>query len=121
MKKEYPFEMDFEEEQAAKKYLSNKNLNHTHEQDINIMDYQKRQKAGLINEVEISKIQRHLQCVIASLKNVNIINPYATLINLPDDVPHPRKSLLLLLNFIETITFFFQYQRETIDKTTGDS
>jgi len=96
-------------------------LNHSHEQDINIMDYQKQIKAGLINEVEISKIQRHLQCVIASLKKVNIINPYATLINLPDDVPHPRKSLLLLLNFIETITFFFQYQRETIDKTTGDS
>jgi hypothetical protein len=55
-----------------------------------------------------------LQCVLASLEHVNIIIPYATLINLPEDVPHPRKTLLLLLNFIETITFFNQFQREKI-------
>ncbi len=96
-------------------------LNHSHTQDINIMDYQKKCKAGLINQAEMTATQRHLQCVIASLGNTNIINPYAPLINLPDDVPHPRKTLLLLLNFIDTITFFFQYQRErTVDETTGE-
>jgi len=97
------------------------NLNHSHTQDINIMEYQKKIKAGLINQNEITAIQKRLQWVIASLKNISIVNPYATLINLPDDVPHPRKTLLLLLNFIETITFFFQYQRETItDTNTGE-
>ena len=96
-------------------------LNHTQTQDINIMEYQKKRKAGLINQTEITATQRRLQCVIASLKNTTIINPYAPLINLPDDVPHPRKTLLLLLNFIDTITFFRQYQREqTIDKQTGE-
>jgi hypothetical protein len=85
------------------------------------MEYQKRCKAGLINQSEIAAIQRRLQCVISSLKNTCIINPYATLINLPDDVPHPRKTLLLLLNFIDTITFFRQYQREeTADTSTGE-
>jgi hypothetical protein len=93
-------------------------LNHSHTQDINVMEYQKKIKAGLINQAEIAQITRRLQCVIASLKGVNIINPYATLINLPDDLPHPRKTLLLLLNFIETITFFNQYQRETTTNTT---
>ena len=40
---------------------------------------------------------------------------------MPEDVPHPRKTLLLLLNFIETITFFNQYQRESIvNKETGE-
>jgi DNA-binding HxlR family transcriptional regulator len=40
---------------------------------------------------------------------------------LPDEVAYPRKSLLLLLNFIEVITYFFQYQREQIaDKNTGE-
>jgi len=97
-------------------------LDHSHAQDINIMEYQKKCKAGLINQTEITQIQRRLQCVIASLKPANIINPYATLINLPDDLPHPRKTLLLLLNFIDTITYFNQYQRETItDTDTGDS
>jgi len=78
-------------------------------------------KAGLINQLEINQIQRKLQCVLASLRSANIINPYATLINLPDDVPHPRKTLLLLLNFIDTITFFNQYQREKlVNEQTGE-
>ena len=96
-------------------------LNHTQIQDINIMEYQKKCKAGLINQTEITATQKRLQCVLASLKNRSVINPYAPLINLPDDVPHPRKTLLLLLNFIDTITFFRQYQRETTaDEHTGE-
>jgi len=96
-------------------------LNHSHTQDINVMEYQKKCKAGLINQTEISQTQRKLQCVIASLKPANIINPFAPLINLPDDLPHPRKTLLLLLNFIDAITFFRQYQRkEEADQSTGE-
>lgn len=96
-------------------------LDHSHAQDINIMEYQKKCKAGLINQVEISQIQRNLQCVIASLKPLNIINPFAPLIDLPNDLPHPRKTLLLLLNFIDTITYFNQYQRETlVNESTGE-
>ena len=58
---------------------------------------------------------------LASLKSANVINPYATLIDLPDDLPYPRKTLLLLLNFIETITFFNQYQRASIvNEQTGE-
>ena len=71
--------------------------------------------------IGITAIQRRLKCVLASLKNTSVINPYATLINLPEDVPHPRKTLLLLLNFIDAITFFKQYQREkTVDVQTGE-
>jgi DNA-binding HxlR family transcriptional regulator len=58
---------------------------------------------------------------MAALETVNIINPFAPLINLPEDVNHPRKTFLLLLNFIELITFFFQHQREKpIDESTGE-
>jgi DNA-binding HxlR family transcriptional regulator len=85
------------------------------------MEYQKKIRAGLINKDEITATQRRLKCVLSSLKSTSIINPYATLINLPDDIPHPRKTLLLLLNFIDVITFFFQYQREqTVDESTGE-
>ncbi|PIQ16277.1 MAG: hypothetical protein COW67_03865 [Flavobacteriales bacterium CG18_big_fil_WC_8_21_14_2_50_32_9] len=97
------------------------NLNHSHTQDFNVMEYQKKIRAGLINKDEITATQRRLKCVLSSLKSTSIINPYATLINLPDDIPHPRKTLLLLLNFIDVITFFFQYQREqTADESTGE-
>lgn len=96
-------------------------LNHSQSQDIAIMEYQKKVKAGLIPENQITNSQHILKTLIASLENVSIINPYAELINLPQDIAHPRKSLLLLLNFIETITFFHQHQREQIiNKETGE-
>ncbi len=96
-------------------------LNHSHTQDIAIMEYQKRCKAGLIKNEAEKQTQHLLKCLIASLENVSIINPYAELVNLPNDIAHPRKSLLLLLNFIETITFFHQHQREQLtDEETGE-
>ncbi len=96
-------------------------LNHSHTQDIAVMDYQKKCKAGLIASEQVQQAQHTLKTLIASLENISVINPYATLIQLPDDVAHPRKSLLLLLNFIEVITYFFQYQREQVtDTQTGE-
>ncbi len=96
-------------------------LNHSHNQDIAVMEYQKKCKAGQIKLEEVEQAQHQLKCLIATLQNVSIINPFATLIELPNDIAHPRKSLLLLLNFIEVITYFFQYQREqTADKETGE-
>lgn len=96
-------------------------LNHSPAQDLAVMEYQKKCRAGRIRTEDITQAQYLLKCVIASLQNISVINPYATLINLPEDIAYPRKSLLLLLNFIEAITFFFQYQREQeTDKTTGE-
>jgi len=96
-------------------------LNHSHTQDIAVMEYQKKCRAGQIKTEDIKQAQRFLKCVVSTLQNVSIVNPYAMLINLPDDVPYPRKSFLVLLNFIEVITYFFQYQREqTIDESTGE-
>lgn len=96
-------------------------LNHSPAQDLAVMEYQKKCRAGRIRTEDITQAQHLLKCVIASLQNISVINPYATLINLPEDIAYPRKSLLLLLNFIEAVTFFFQYQREQeTDKTTGE-
>ena len=96
-------------------------LNHSHSQDIAVMEYQKKVKAGLIATTDIQQAQKRLKNLIATLENLTIINPYATMIELPDEINHPRKSLLLLLNFIEVVTFFHQYQRkQTTDKETGE-
>lgn len=96
-------------------------LNHSQMQDIEIMNYQKNCKAGLIDQSTILNTQRRLQCVIASLENVNIVNPFAPLIELPKDLPHPRKTLLLLLDFIDVITYFHQHQREkVVNEQTGE-
>lgn len=97
------------------------NLNHTEQQDMLVMEYQKKCKSGLIKTEAIEQTQQQLKNAIATLQPVNIINPFATLINLPEAITYPRKSLLLLLNFIDIITYFFQYQRQQqIDESTGE-
>lgn len=97
------------------------NLNHTEQQDMLVMEYQKKCKSGLIKSEEIEQKQQQLKNAIATLQPVNIINPFATLINLPEAITYPRKSLLLLLNFIDIITYFFQYQKQQqIDESTGE-
>ncbi len=96
-------------------------LNHSPAQDIDIMNYQRRTSAGLIDKTLIVQTQRRLQCLISSLKNVSVINPFAPLIELPSDLPSPRKTLLLLLDFIDVVTFFFQHQREhKTNEQTGE-
>ena len=96
-------------------------LNHSAAQDQAVMQYQKKRKAGLIDTRQITQAQKRLKDVVATLENVSVINPYATLIELPPQIRHPRKSMLLLLNFIEIITYFFQYQRaQKADPDTGE-
>lgn len=97
------------------------NLNHSTAQDALIMDYQKRCKAGQIDRAMIAQTARRLQCVIASLEPIGVINPYAPLIELPEDLSHPRKTLILLLDFIDVVTFFHQHQREQkVNEQTGE-
>jgi hypothetical protein len=96
-------------------------LNHSQTQDIEIMNYQRRTSAGLIDKSLITNTEQRLKQIIATLENKTIINPFAPLIELPEDLPHPRKTLLLLLDFIEVVTYFFQCQRtEKVNEQTGE-
>lgn len=96
-------------------------LNHTQNQDVLIMDYQRAMIAGQIDKTVIDQTAQRLKCVISSLENVSVINPYALQIHLPEDIPHPRKTLLLLLDFINVITFFHQHQRtQCVSQLTGE-
>jgi hypothetical protein len=96
-------------------------LNHSHAQDLEIMDYQRKISAGLIDKTLINQTAHRLKCVLASLEPISVINPFAPLIELPETIPHPRKTLLLLLDFIEVVTFFFQHQREkVVNEQTGE-
>jgi DNA-binding HxlR family transcriptional regulator len=96
-------------------------LNHSQTQDIEIMNYQRRASAGLIDKTAISETAQRLKCVLASLEPISVINPFAPLIELPESIPHPRKTLLLLLDFINVVTFFHQFQRErVVNEETGE-
>jgi hypothetical protein len=97
------------------------NLNHNAQQDTLIMDYQRQRSAGLIDTTAINQTAQRLKCLIATLENIRVVNPYAPLIELPTELPHPRKTLLLLLDFIEVVTFFHQGQRtQRVNEATGE-
>lgn len=91
------------------------------EQDKRIMNYQQRASAGNVNDKSEQAIKEKIKNVQRLLKNIKIVNPYAELIDLPDIVFKPRRTLLLLLSFIETITFYHQWQRpHRINEETGE-
>ena len=90
-------------------------------QDERIMHYQKQLRAGLVDWYKEKTVQEKLQNMQRMLQPVRVINPYAPLINLPKELFKPRRTLPLLLSFIEAITFYCQYQREQkAEESTGE-
>jgi hypothetical protein len=81
-------------------------LNHSQTQDVEIMNYQRKISAGLVNKTVINETERRLKCLIASLENVTIINPYAPFIELPSDLPHPRKHFYYCSILLKLLPFF---------------
>lgn len=90
-------------------------------QDARIMDYQRRLSAGNIDEdaeEEARKLLRNCQRI---LEPVRVINPYAELLKIPEEVFKPRRTNAHYLAFIEVVTYYHQYQREQrVDKETGE-
>ncbi len=91
------------------------------EQDQRIMDYQRKLSAGRIDEGGQRKVRELMQNVQRILQPITVKNPYATYLKLPEEVFKPRRTMLLLLLFTETITYYHQYQRELkTDQQTGE-
>ncbi|MFC7526848.1 hypothetical protein ACFQRK_23025 [Parapedobacter sp. GCM10030251] len=91
------------------------------EQDNKIMDYQRKLSAGLVDETEQRKTKAKVKNVQRLLHPISVRNPYATYLKLPEAVFKPRRTMLLLLLFTETITWYHQYQRELkTDTETGE-
>lgn len=91
------------------------------EQDKKIMDYQRRLSAGQVDQGAEQRIRTQLKNVQRILKPITVKNPYAVYLQLPEAVFKPRRTMLLLLLFTETITYHHQYQRELkTDTDTGE-
>jgi DNA primase len=88
-------------------------LDSSKEQDEKIMAYQKQVRAGAIDKTTEEQNRVLLQNMQTLLQTKKVINPYATLIDLPAAVLKPRRSIGILLSFIEAITLYHQFQCET--------
>lgn len=96
-------------------------IDESEEQDERIMAYQRSASAGKINiEDELTAVQL-LQNVQRLLKPVRVVNPYAEHLIIPKSVFKPRRSNAHYLQFIEAVTFYHQWQRESLyDEQTGE-
>ena len=87
-------------------------LDESKAQDKRIMEYQRKSSAGKINETEEQEAKELLQNCQRLLEPIKVINPYAELLNIPEEVLKPRRTNNHYLQFIEAVTFYHQCQRE---------
>lgn len=96
-------------------------LDNSHEHKEQIMEYQRKLSAGKVNTKEENELKEFFKDMQTVLKPINIRNPYAELLKLPEYVFKPLRTNSHYLATIETITFYHQYQRELkTDETTGE-
>jgi len=81
-------------------------------QDHQIMAYQRAESAGKIDKAAAQDIAAQFRNMQRILTPIQIRNPYAEQLQIPDEVFKPRRSNAHYLAFIEAITFYHQYQRE---------
>jgi DNA primase catalytic core len=89
------------------------------DQDKRINEYQTKLSAGEVNKERENQYKELFKNMQRVLRPINIINPFAKYIELPEQVFKPRRTMTLLLGFIEAITFYHQYQREVKKDADG--
>ncbi|MDH6254482.1 DNA primase [Chryseobacterium sp. H1D6B] len=82
------------------------------EQTQRIINYQNRRNAGEVSSEEQQKAIGFIQKLVRNLKYYEVINPYATKLNLPDKVHKIRRLNEMYQAVIKQVTFLNQYRRE---------
>lgn len=86
-----------------------------------VMDYQRKLQAGMVNEAEQQKYKRLLQNSQRLLRKVRVINPFATMLDIPECVFKKLRTNMHYLRLIEIITFYHQHQREMRTGANGQA
>ncbi len=87
-------------------------LDQSKEQKQKIMDYQRKVSANKIDRHGQQDMIRFLQNIQLTLQPIHIVNPFAEMLHIPAEVFKPLRTNQHYLLFIETVTFYHQYQRE---------
>lgn len=83
------------------------------EQTQRIIHYQNQRNAGEIDRSEQEKAIGFIQKLVRTLKHLDVVNPYATKLNLPEKVHKIRRLNEMYQAVIKQVTFINQYQRQT--------
>ena len=84
-----------------------------------VMEYQRKEYAGLLNKKAQEKAQILLQNVQRLLSPITVINPYAEQLILPDKVFKKLRTNMHYLKLIQLITFYAQHSREVKKTAEG--
>ena len=96
-------------------------IDESKEQDEKIMAYQRKLSARKIDLTEEHQLQEQFKNIQRVLLPIQIRNPYAEQLHIPQEVFKPRRSNAHYLAFIEAVTFYHQHQREKqYDQDTGE-
>ncbi len=82
------------------------------EQDLHVITYQNKKAAGQINSEDEKEIKHFMQNCIRLLKPMEVINPFASKIYLPEEAGKIRRLNQNFQNIIKQITILNQYQRK---------
>ena len=82
------------------------------EQSQRIIHYQNRKYAGEIEPKDQEKTKIELQQIIRTLKNYEVINPFATRLELPEEVHKIRRLNEMFQSIVRQITLLNQHHRE---------
>lgn len=88
-------------------------VDESQDQTDKIINYQNKRIAGEINEKDQERAKELLQKIIRALKVEEVQNPYATQIQLPENVHKKRRLNEMFQSIIKQITIINQYQRRT--------
>lgn len=96
-------------------------LDSSHEHKEHIMGYQRKLSAGKIATTEERQLIELFKDMQTLLKPIKVRNPFAEYLIIPDHVFKPLRTNSHYLAFIETVTFYHQYQRVVkTDPATGE-
>ena len=87
-------------------------INESEEQTEKIINYQNRRNAGEVDKSEEQKAISFIQKIVKNLKHYEVINPFATQIQLPNNVKNKRRLNEMFQSIIKQITLIHQFQRE---------
>jgi DNA primase len=84
-----------------------------------VMQYQRKLQAGLINEAGQQKAKQVLKNAQRLLRKIRVINPYAPQLEIPGCVFKKLRTNIHYLKLIEIVTFYHQHQREIKTDANG--
>jgi DNA primase len=96
-------------------------LDNSEAQQQGIMQYQRLLSAGKINKAEEEQTKELLQDLQLMFRKINVVNPFADKLIIPESVFKPLRTNAHYLQFIEAITFIHQYQREVKKDNQGNA